>query len=89
MYPRTLLDDEVKSAGETAVFTILREGLDDGWEVFHSVGVGAPRHAEGALGEVGFVVCHPGASSAWRSRADRSSAVTGSGDGAWTVTWCE
>ena len=36
MYPRTLLDDEVKSKGEKRVFAALRDGLPDEWEAYHS-----------------------------------------------------
>lgn len=31
MYPRTLLDDDVKTAGEVKVFNAIRDGLGDGW----------------------------------------------------------
>ena len=60
MYPRTLLDDEVKSEGEVKVFDALRDGLDPEWEVFHSVGLVIADHATGTTdGEIDFVLCHP------------------------------
>jgi hypothetical protein len=60
MHPRTLLRDDVKSEAEVKVFETLRDGLDDGWEVFHSVGWVQRDPAEGAQdGEVDFVLCHP------------------------------
>lgn len=59
-YPRTLLPDEVKSLGEVKVFEALRDGLDDTWEVFHSVGLLTRDHGTGAQdGEIDFVLCHP------------------------------
>ena len=60
MYPRTLLEDEVESAGEKRVFEALRDGLPDDWEVFHSVSWMMRDPAEGANdGEIDFVLCHP------------------------------
>lgn len=60
MHPRTLLPDEVKSAGEVKVFDALRDGLPDEWLVFHSVGFVQRDHATGAKdGEIDFVLCHP------------------------------
>ena len=38
MYPQTLLDSELKSKAEGRVFDALRDGLDDSWKAFHSVG---------------------------------------------------
>ncbi len=59
-YPRTLIPDEVKSQGEVKVFNALRDGLDDTWEVFHSVGLLTKAPGEGARdGEIDFVLCHP------------------------------
>ena len=37
MYPRTLIEDEVESDGEKRVFAMLRDGLPDEWEAYHSV----------------------------------------------------
>ena len=60
MYPRALLDDDVKSAGETKVFQALELGLDDAWEVFHSVGWVRRDPGQGARdGEIDFVLAHP------------------------------
>ena len=60
MYPRALLDDDVKSRGETKVFHALEAGLDDAWEVFHSVGWIRRDPGVGARdGEIDFVVAHP------------------------------
>jgi Nuclease-related domain/UvrD-like helicase C-terminal domain/AAA domain len=60
MYPRRLLEDEVKSLGETKVFRALEAGLDDGWEVFHSVGWVRRDPGVGARdGEIDFVLAHP------------------------------
>ena len=36
MYPRTLLDADVKTDSERKVFETLRDGLPDEWEVFYS-----------------------------------------------------
>lgn len=59
-YPRTLNEDDVKSRGELRVFETLRDGLDDDWHVFHSVGWIHRDPAEGADdGEIDFVLCHP------------------------------
>jgi hypothetical protein len=60
MYPRTLLEDEVKSGGERRVFAALRDGLPDEWEAYHSVSWMIRDPAEGARdGEIDFVLCHP------------------------------
>ena len=60
MYPQTLLDSELKSKAEGRVFDALRDGLDDAWEAFHSVGWMTRDHAEGANdGEIDFVLAHP------------------------------
>jgi hypothetical protein len=60
MFPRELLRSEVKSPGEEKVFRALRDGLADGWEVFHSASWVARDPVEGALdGEIDFVLCHP------------------------------
>jgi len=59
MYPRTLLDDEVKSGGEKRVFAVLRDGLPDEWEAYHSVSWMMRDPAEGTIdGEIDFVLCH-------------------------------
>jgi hypothetical protein len=61
MYPRRLLEDDVKSQGETKVFRALEGGLDGDWEVFHSVGWIQRDPGEGATdGEIDFVLAHPG-----------------------------
>lgn len=60
-YPRTLLESELKSKGEKRVFEALRDGLDDSWEVFHSVGWVGRDHAEGSIdGEIDFVLLKAG-----------------------------
>ncbi len=60
MHPTTLLRDDVKSEGEVKVFEALRDGLNDEWEVFHSVGWVHRDPRDGAAdGEVDFVLCHP------------------------------
>src|SRR3954451_15517001 len=60
MYPRTLLDDEVKSGGEKRVFSALRDGLPDEWEAYHSVSWMMRDPGKGAIdGEIDFVLCHP------------------------------
>src|SRR6478672_11345074 len=60
MYPRTLIDDEVKSGGEKRVFAVLRDGLSDEWEAYHSASWMMRDPAEGARdGEIDFVLCHP------------------------------
>ncbi len=60
MYPRTLLEDEVESDGEKRVFAVLRDGLPDEWEAYHSASWMLRDPAEGALdGEIDFVLCHP------------------------------
>ena len=62
MHPRTLLESEVKSKGEKRVFDALRDGLDDSWEAFHSVGWVTRDHAEGSDdGEIDFVLARVGA----------------------------
>jgi len=60
MYPRDLLESEVKSRGEIKVFEALRDGLSDEWEAYHSASWVVRDHAEGAKdGEIDFVLCHP------------------------------
>ena len=60
-YPRQLLDDELRSEdAERRTFDVLREGLSDEWEAFHSSAWVIRDHAEGALdGEIDFVLVHP------------------------------
>src|SRR3954465_9828749 len=61
MYPRELLASEVKSNAEEKVFRALRDGVDDGWEAFHSASWVARDPGVGAIdGEIAFVLCHPG-----------------------------
>jgi hypothetical protein len=61
MFPRTLLESEVKSKGEVRVFNALRDQLDDGWHAFHSVGWVTRDHAEGSDdGEIDFVLAKVG-----------------------------
>lgn len=60
MYPRSIIEADLKSRAEGRVFELLRDGLDDAWEVYHSVGWVLRDHAEGADdGEIDFVLCHP------------------------------
>jgi hypothetical protein len=60
MYPRTLHEPDVKSAAEKKVFDRLEAGLDDDWEVFHSVGwVRRDKRKGAAEGEIDFVIAHP------------------------------
>src|SRR5262245_30611835 len=60
MYPRTLLEGAVESKGEKRVFGVLRDGLSDEWEAYHSVSWMLRDASEGALdGEIDFVLCHP------------------------------
>lgn len=59
MYPRTLHGPDVKSAAEEKVFKALEERLDDGWDVFHSMGwVMREKKAGSEDGEVDFVLVH-------------------------------
>ncbi|HET6831313.1 MAG TPA: NERD domain-containing protein, partial [Solirubrobacterales bacterium] len=59
MYPRTLLEGDLKSRAEGKVFEALEAGLDDEWEVFHSVGWVARDKTKGSGdGEIDFVVAH-------------------------------
>jgi Nuclease-related domain/UvrD-like helicase C-terminal domain/AAA domain len=61
MFPRRLLEDDVKSRGELTVFRALEATLGDDWEVFHSVGWIRRDAAVGATdGEIDFVLAHPG-----------------------------
>lgn len=50
MYPRTLLDADVKTSSERKVFDRLEADLPDGWDVFHSSGWVARDAAEGSEG---------------------------------------
>src|ERR671936_2426328 len=60
MYPKRLLAEDVKSRAEERLFELLRDGLDDRWEVFHSASVVVRDHAEGTQDdECDFVLCHP------------------------------
>ena len=60
MYPRSLLADDVKSAGEVKVFDLLADRLDDDWHVFHSVSwVRRDKHDGAVDGEIDFVLAHP------------------------------
>jgi Nuclease-related domain len=56
MYPPTLLDADVKTDSERKVFELLRGGLPDEWEVFHSAGW-IDRDPSRAP-EIDFVLCH-------------------------------
>lgn len=59
-FPRTLLDEDLKSDPERRVFEALRDQLPDEWSVFHSASVIYRDHAEGARDDEGdFVLCHP------------------------------
>jgi hypothetical protein len=59
-FPRTLLDEDIKSTAERKVFEALREQLSDEWTVFHSASLIFRDHAEGARDDEGdFVLCHP------------------------------
>ena len=56
MYPRTLIETEVKSDAEKHVFAACGTTSDD-WEAYHSVGWMIRDHAEGADdGEIDFVL---------------------------------
>jgi hypothetical protein len=60
MFPRRLLEDDVKSRGEITVFRALEAALDDDWDVFHSVSWIRRDRATGAEdGEIDFVLSHP------------------------------
>ena len=60
MYPRTLIEDEVESDAEKHVFAVLRDGLSDEWEAYHSASWMIRDPAEGALdGEIDFVLATP------------------------------
>ncbi len=59
-FPRSLLDEDLKSNAERKVFEVLRDQLSDEWSVFHSASVIYRDHAEGARDDEGdFVLCHP------------------------------
>lgn len=59
-YPRSIIEDDLKSRAEGRVFELIRDGLDDDWEAYHAVSWIARDHAEGAIdGEIDFVLCHP------------------------------
>lgn len=59
MYPRTLSTEDCQSDAERRVFAALRDGLDDAWEVYHSVSLIVRDHATGATDdESDFVLCH-------------------------------
>jgi hypothetical protein len=58
MYPRTLLDADVKTDSERKVFELLRDELPDEWEGFHSASWIDRDPFEGARdGEIDFVLC--------------------------------
>jgi hypothetical protein len=60
MYPRTLLDADVKTDSERKVFEELRDQLAEEWEAFHSASWIDRDPVEGARsGEIDFVLCHP------------------------------
>lgn len=60
MYPRSLLEEDLKSNAERKVFEALRDQLADDWSVFHSASVIYRDHAQGARDDEGdFVLCHP------------------------------
>src|SRR4051794_39184335 len=60
MFPRRLLEDDVKSRGEITGFRALEAALDDDWDVFHSVSWIRRDRAMGAEdGEIDFVLSHP------------------------------
>ena len=60
MYPRHLLDEEVRTSSERKVFDALQKGLDDAWEAYHSSSWILDYGGQGAVdGEIDFVLCHP------------------------------
>jgi ATP:corrinoid adenosyltransferase len=60
MHPPTLFTGDVKSPAEAKVFDLLREGLGDDWDVFHSVSwVRRDKRAGSIDGEIDFVLAHP------------------------------
>lgn len=60
MYPKTLLESEVKAKSEIPVFNALRDQLPGEWEAYHQVSWLIRDHAEGSAdGEIDFVLCHP------------------------------
>ena len=60
MYPRTIVDADVKTESERKVFGLLRDQLPDEWEVFYSVSWIDRDPFEGARdGEIDFVLCRP------------------------------
>ncbi len=60
MFPRTLLESDVKSKAEIKVFERLRDQLSEEWNAFHSAAWVARDHADGSKdGEIDFVLCHP------------------------------
>ena len=59
MFPRTLLDEEVKSDGERKVFEALRRPAPGDWTPT-TPRAGSPDPGEGAIdGEIDFVLAHP------------------------------
>ncbi len=60
MFPRALLDADVKSNAERKVFAALRDGLSDAWEAYHSASWVRRDLADGLEDdELDFVLCHP------------------------------
>ena len=60
-FPRTLLEQDIKSKAERKVVEALRDQLSDEWSVFHSASVIYRDHAQGARDDEGdFVLSHPG-----------------------------
>lgn len=51
--------DDHTSSGEVTVFNALRDGLDDTWEAYHSVGLLDDTPDGAKDGELDFVLCHP------------------------------
>jgi hypothetical protein len=59
-FPRTLLEQDLKSKAERKIFEALRDQLSDECSVFHSASVIYRDHAQGARDDEGdFVLCHP------------------------------
>jgi Nuclease-related domain/UvrD-like helicase C-terminal domain/AAA domain len=60
MFPRRLLEDDVKSRAEIVVFRALEAALENDWDGFHSVGWIRRDPGVGAAdGEIDFVLAHP------------------------------
>src|SRR4051794_3087743 len=60
MFPASLYETDAQNPAEVRIYDVLRDGLDDSWDVFHHTSWTVRRGEKGSWdGEIYFVVSHP------------------------------